>query len=577
MAHTPTDAHSAIPTKPAIVGSERPKIPGDNLIQEVRDPEALDRLSSVVGPSYNQGIMSSVVPKNLILAPLWQDPKRAANENHFIMQWADQVATANGFIRVIRTMEQSNVTAPNPKEEADSASGILRYHDLDIIMALSHAFLFRGEFIEMLQPDLLRWMGYSNLVTAPYRRIKAGLERLQTTQICMYGPKAPAKKGWFSLISKHSIHMDRGTGSLLQVQLNRTWTESITNATWQEVNLDAYAHLTRSFRPHGLARVIYCYLTAHRSSASKQEFMVSMEEMQELFSPRTKDGRRFRYPLKSPYNLLMAALKTLEKAGVVEGTDAPPGILAGKLVSKGIPRLSEVGIQSLLFINPWGGTAKPETAENDNAPPDNQVPLLPPPPEAELSGQVSPTTPVSVDDNSAQRDKDIHWLCNYSGLNPTAVTAALARGWTRPQIRHMLVIEMRQAEKAGKEIQNLGGFLNSILVKGDSTYYSVDALMQRRDIDIKDASEWFEKEVRKPALVMEEKRTKAQTEVAERASLPRPRTATPRSLATDTMAARQERYQRREYTDEEIAAIQEDRYIVDNDGTLRHKSDGRLV
>ena len=318
--------------------------------------------ANMIARREQQGHIPSIVPRQLLVHPIWFHPKTASCTSVVHRTWWDPVETATGIMRIQRHTEQSNPLAAGLG--SSSPHGLLRFLGLDVVMALSYAWIRQGDHIEIAQADLLRWMGYDDLLKAPYDELRASLERLTSTSIALWdGDHRPTGVMPFRIVEYASIEQGVHAGSrVIKATMSRYWIESLKSGRWQEVDLDAYAHLTRSYRRNGLARVIYCFLTANRDS-SLESFRVLKDAVVQRYAPRKPDGKSLRYAdHANPNSALVRAMQILRHSGVIRpDAGAPDTHLIGRFSTEGIPRIALASFQSRICTDDiWGGGKNPQ-------------------------------------------------------------------------------------------------------------------------------------------------------------------------------------------------------------------------
>lgn len=351
------------------------------------------RLAEVVERRSQGGGASAVMPRELLWHPLWLHPRTASCALEMKRSWWDVVVGSNGTINRWRR----NTYVANPRANTTkgaSPHGLLRYLDLDVLMALSQAYLRQGiRDLEIAQADLLRWMGYDDLLSAPYNELHSSLDRMVHTRIKLWSGSpddVPPDNEVIQLITEQ-VQQDGPRNSVVfNARLGHLWTKMLEEGTWQEIDLDAFAHLARNYRRIGLARVIYAFLTTNRERDGR--FCVPKDAIVQRYVPRKPDQVRKRYADDAdPRSSLVRALQVLREAGVVAPTsDAPAEFLSGRFITEGVPRLTTQILQRRLITRDFWGQGNT----------DGQAPRLPgpsAPASPETSATASPPAPKSAD------------------------------------------------------------------------------------------------------------------------------------------------------------------------------------
>jgi hypothetical protein len=150
-------------------------------------PKAL-RVAS--GRQQAQGWQAVVTPREVLLSPLFWPGHSASYHQmssvEYIM-WEDG-KRANYITQTVNPIARNTAGLIGRKDP----SGLLRYLDLDILMALSYEYTRTGQpRITTSQRLLLHMMGYSNLDTAPFREFRASVQRMAATTIVTTDKGAP--------------------------------------------------------------------------------------------------------------------------------------------------------------------------------------------------------------------------------------------------------------------------------------------------------------------------------------------------------------------------------------------------
>ncbi|MBA3683893.1 MAG: hypothetical protein H0W72_01430 [Planctomycetes bacterium] len=407
-------------------------------------PNAVDVLEA----RDRMGHVSGLVPRQLLMHPIWINPKTASCTSQLHRQWWDPVEMEDGS--VVRWKRHTEISNPLGADTTSRTSphGVLRFMDLDVVMALSHAWLTQGEHIEVSQADLLRWMGYDDLLIAPYDELHSSLQRLQATSIALWdGDERPKNTRVFRIVESAEFVTGPRNMKILEARLSPYWLDALRSGRWQEVDLDAYAHLTRNHRRFGLARVIYAYLTACRTTDG--DFSVLKDAIVQRFAPRKPDGKSLRYAdHANPKSALVRSMGILREAGVIVASDGLPTHLTGRFVSQGIPRLSDQFRQTRLCTSDiWGQGAAPTLLPSVNETESQPAPV----PAAPAAAQPI-TDPVRL--SIALLNRDVR-------CNKTVFQKAVAKGWSHEQLLHAIA-EVFHGYRTGS-VQRPGALLATFL------------------------------------------------------------------------------------------------------------------
>lgn len=240
-----------------------------------------------------------------------------------------------------------NPRAPVPGVPIDRQPvGVLQYRDLDVLMALYHAWLHGSDHtsgdISVELPEMLSWMGYRRALTkAPYAEIRASLGRLARTQISIYND---------SEAEDYANDPDQFETRLLQgmtpVTGERVGEPTMVNATlsplaldWlrhasQAIDLDVYAHLVRhpATRRIPLARVIWTTMARHRNLNGQT--MCRPGWLADRYGDRrdisTESSGRFVYrDSYNPKSKLRRAIEALAQTGALQLDATEDGWITG--------------------------------------------------------------------------------------------------------------------------------------------------------------------------------------------------------------------------------------------------------
>ena len=283
-------------------------------------PHGLPAQALRVAQGREQGLgwQPVVTPREVLLAPLFWDARAAARHQTSRIEYD----MWDGGQPTRYATQTANPIAPNQEglDGRKDPSGLLRYLDLDILMALSYEFTRTGQpRITTSQRLLLHLMGYSNIDTAPFREFRASIQRMAATTIVTSGTAAPpdAMAPWRLIALNRITAGHQGRLGLLDASLSSEWAAA-TAQMWQVLDMRGYVHLCRSARQNGLARVLYLFLgaiTDHRTG----EFRCPLSWIQQRFADRRGGpGGSYTYtnPLH-PNGRLWTALQVLTEQKVL--------------------------------------------------------------------------------------------------------------------------------------------------------------------------------------------------------------------------------------------------------------------
>jgi hypothetical protein len=424
-----------------------------------------------------EGEDPTIAPKVVLETPMWLDPRVAARRSRLTREFRDLWHGAP----IVNSLDVANPLPPEG-EGSRSQHGLLRYLDLDVIMALSKAWVESGGgegSVEVEQIRIFEWMGYQNLLTAPYSELRASLQRLKWTSIAV--GEAGGRPVPFKLIEGFSEEKEDGRGSpkLLKARLDPIWCNALrTVHDWQAVDLQAYAKLAREHRRMGLARVIYLYLVSHRNASD--EFHVPLYSLRDRYAqrrflpgPEGDDGQvagrsvlRRSDPMDDE-ELLKRALKTLHETGVCElapvsAARLSDASLRGRFVR---PREPMVLVTQQRFISPglWDGTPRVVGAPALPAPaaPAAQEPPSPPP---------APPAPEPPRERTPEHESTI-MLNRELRVGKSAFRKAVGEsGWSVTQILHLMA-EVYWLHKAEGQVERPAGLFVAKLRDSAPSHY----------------------------------------------------------------------------------------------------------
>jgi len=424
---------------------------------------AVPHLADVVGARARAGHLSAVVPRQLLTHPIWLNPKTASCTTAMHRVWWDVLDQGGKITRWKRNTEVANPTAPVPGSSC-SPHGLLRFLDLDVVMALSHAWIMQGDDIEVAQANLLRWMGHDNLLTAPYDELRASLRRLESTLMVFWDGEIdarPTDARRYRIVEGADFVSGPRNSTIVNARLSPLWIEALKSGRWQELDLDAYAHLTRTQRRAGLARVIYAFLTSQRDRDGR--FCIPKDAIVQRYTPRKPDQRRKRYADDAdPRSALVRALTVLRESGVIEpDRDAPETHLAGRFMMNAVPRLSDQGMQrTLCTTDIWGGGKMPRVAASAHE--KIPVPVSPPPPP--LIEQAPPREHTPEQESAIMLNRELR-------VGKAAIQKALKNNnWSPRQLLHLMA-EVYWLHKSEGQVDRPAGLLVTKLRDSAPAHY----------------------------------------------------------------------------------------------------------
>jgi len=413
------------------------------------------RMDAIAAQEERMGGVPAILPKVLLQSPIWFEPRFASARQAFgteFMPYSDP--------RETHIASQANIL-PRGNGRGQS-TGLLRWLDLDVVMALSFAWTQTGDrHVEMRQRDILQLMGYEDLTQAPYEELRGSIRRLGATQIAIFPKGQPTDEvSWWKILDHNervAIH-EKGQPLVIRATLSEGWEMALRGiADWQMVDLRCYAHLVRHARRTGLARLLYLFFASWRKA--DRSFEVPLQWVAQRFADRHAPASldtgfgsfRYRNPL-SPQSKLGRALKLLSDSGVLEiydshGTRESVRLRGSFLQPKGLPTLilPGQGPQQTFFIS----TSMWDERIADIVPAD-QLPLLAAPAEtpsgkpsssheSSKDGRSQPGQPASRPQPRAGIASHLPQLLKLVHLSKHLVKEARTAGWQDDGIARVLI------------------------------------------------------------------------------------------------------------------------------------------
>lgn len=396
------------------------------------------------------GGLPAIAPTWMLEHPIWHEHGFASHHANYRRVYFEPPARYRPFAsRVV--VETSNDLPITPSRS--HSGGLLRYLDMDLAIAMSRAWTLRGTpYFECFQTELLAWMGITK--DAPYRGLKGSFDRLKRTAIAMYIEGTPLESiSWFTVLERieHARdHFSRGQPRTLQVSLSRDWTQALESLTdWTVLDLEIYAHLVRTQRRHGFARMLYLFLATRRSRELR--FRIGYSELRDRFADRLPGGRpRFRDALH-PRSRLRQAMEILFRSGAIDWDGSSGDIVAGRFLRpvecRPLPRYN---LPDLV----------PESGGQMGLPFNPGIFGEPPPPAITGPPAAPPLQPLKLAARAL--------MVLAPGLREQHLRDALAAGWIDTELGHLLgyVLAIRDS------LRDPTGFIRNELRQGGSdTHY----------------------------------------------------------------------------------------------------------
>lgn len=461
----------------------------------------------------HRGRDPTILPAWMAEAPLWLDPLIAGAKQSMRTVYTgrfcdnDEGSDPNRVMSGPLAIEVHNpVQRVGPLRSAGSPHGLLRYVDLDIVMAIMQQCLGRSSrSIEYEAGRLLDWLGkdpeeYANA----YRSLRSSILRLTSTQIVIYldgleqhlePEDLPAP---FTILVNDGRRQERG---VIRSKLSDYVANDVTRGNlWQMIDVKAYRHLMLTAPKSGLTRVMYLFLSSLRRADS--QFECPSQWIQERYGERLNDGYRFRTPYDRG-SRTSRALQELSDSGVIRFTVSEDGSRLNGVFAEttSLPELparrarralvpmfgeaiaaiadASMGHSEPATAAPAGRSSEPApaspppaaspaaslepTPEGDTASPRTAPPVADPPP-APATGteEIERPQPDLV-------HASIGLLNNRIKCHRTSLNGAVAAGWSKLQILHLMIDVLH--DHAAGHVLRPGGFLATVLREHEPANY----------------------------------------------------------------------------------------------------------
>jgi hypothetical protein len=241
----------------------------------------------------------------LIHAPIWRSPRFAAAHAELTVPAGSPPVTT------------PTLRVTNPIPCSDPAGGVLRWLDLDVLIALNRWSWDSSCVCTLGHQDLLQTMGYNSSRRLPYRTTLASVRRLAAIRIELQKP-VEASQNWEvggPLLRHLEVHMTAGK-RLLSLAVDPWWTFSL--ASWWTCDDERiYRAIGRADRTCGLARRLYLLLASLRTGDGTVVLPVQVlnECLAERHGPGKGSTLRFHDPC-DPRSQLGNALGLLHRLGI---------------------------------------------------------------------------------------------------------------------------------------------------------------------------------------------------------------------------------------------------------------------
>lgn len=422
----------------------------------------------------------SGLPRRLLHAPLWLPPRQAAQAQAISWRLSD-----GWRLDLANPLALSEGVGGRPQHQA---SGLLRYGDLDVLLAVVHAWLVAGRpesgLVDLSTLDLLRWMGYGDsrdsLVAAPYLALHASLERLRSCQFAVYrdadSSLADDPAGRLALRAPAllaGVVVQRAARPGQPTEIRARLGDEV--LAWmmdeaQAIDLDVYAYLARhpASRRVPLARVLYAAMSAWRKIDGSLDLPYGWlaERYGDRRAPSTTGtpGRLIFCDALTQKSRLRTAFEALATTGALPcrriAVNGLPRIIGHYRVPQDMPRIRDQPRQKRLVELDFAAIA---AAHRDGLPePQPRIaPALPAP---------APAPDPAIRDNAALLGR----LLTACRVRRSLVDEAKSRGWTDDALARLLVVALFKANR--KEVSTPAGWSSSIIRDGSPADWTRDQL-----------------------------------------------------------------------------------------------------
>ena len=218
-----------------------------------------------------------ILPTWMAEAPMWFDPKVATSTTGIRKVYTGKYNESDAGTQDENCAKYGKLAIemhnPAARQGPISPHGLLRYGDLDIVVAIMRECLGREtRSIEYEAGRLLDWLGKDyNMSTSAYKLLRSSIMRLTSTQIVIYldgaeqflpDSEMPAP---FTILVNDGRQPERG---VIRGKISDYMAHDINEGKlWQLFDAKAYRQLMLTTKS-GLARVIYLFLSSLRQQNS---------------------------------------------------------------------------------------------------------------------------------------------------------------------------------------------------------------------------------------------------------------------------------------------------------------------
>ena len=194
-----------------------------------------------------QGDVVVVARRVLLQSPIWFHPRLAGKHAFTGWVWDE----GHGVRRGISTFNSEPLAGrPGVGKQVLATGGLLRFIDLDLLLALAYHWQETGEtMIDVDQETVLSWIGYPRLEVPPYFELRAAVTRIQATQLRLFEERAGAPVDMRilpPLLVEPTPYKD-GRRNRLRAHLGDGWLSELRREN-QAISLRSYLPLVRRIR-----------------------------------------------------------------------------------------------------------------------------------------------------------------------------------------------------------------------------------------------------------------------------------------------------------------------------------------
>ncbi len=194
-----------------------------------------------------QGDVVVVARRVLLQSPIWFHSRLAGKHAFTGWVWDE----GHGVRRGISTFNSEPLAGrPGVGKQVLATGGLLRFIDLDLLLALAYHWQETGEtMIDVDQETVLSWIGYPRLEVPPYFELRAAVTRIQATQLRLFEERsgAPVDMRILPPLLVEPTPYKDGRRNRLRAHLGDGWLSELRREN-QTISLRSYLPLVRRIR-----------------------------------------------------------------------------------------------------------------------------------------------------------------------------------------------------------------------------------------------------------------------------------------------------------------------------------------